>query len=137
MDDWTHYLHGPDGSPPAGVTVEVSENGTGADHVTVARSMEKAAGAVANFGDKYGQVVRVVTIGDFSKELCGGTHVGTGAGVGPIYLVREESIGSNTRRIEAVCQRHDDSRPTAARQEAPPTAHPPGSPRSHRRARAG
>ena len=62
----------------------------------------KAAGAVANFGDKYGQVVRVVTIGDFSKELCGGTHVTTGAGVGPIYLVREESIGSNTRRIEAV-----------------------------------
>ncbi len=62
----------------------------------------KQAGAVANFGDKYGQVVRVVTIGDFSKELCGGTHVTTGAGVGPIYLVREESIGSNTRRIEAV-----------------------------------
>ena len=62
----------------------------------------KAAGAVANFGDKYGHVVRVVTIGDFSKELCGGTHVGTGAGVGPIYVVREESIGSNTRRVEAV-----------------------------------
>jgi alanyl-tRNA synthetase len=62
----------------------------------------KAAGAVANFGDKYGQVVRVVTIGDFSKELCGGTHVPNGAEIGPIYLVREESIGSNTRRVEAV-----------------------------------
>ena len=62
----------------------------------------KAAGAVANFGDKYGQEVRVVTIGDFSKELCGGTHVPTGALIGPIYLVREESIGSNTRRVEAL-----------------------------------
>ncbi len=62
----------------------------------------KAAGAVANFGDKYGQVVRVVTIGDFSKELCGGTHVPSGAKIGTITIVREESIGSNTRRIEAL-----------------------------------
>jgi alanyl-tRNA synthetase len=62
----------------------------------------RAAGAVANFGDKYGQVVRVVTIGEFSKELCGGTHVPSGATVGNIYLVREESIGSNTRRVEAL-----------------------------------
>ena len=62
----------------------------------------KAAGAVANFGDKYGQVVRVVTIGDFSKELCGGTHVPSGASIGTIHIVREESIGSNTRRVEAL-----------------------------------
>ena len=62
----------------------------------------KAAGAVANFGDKYGQIVRVVTIGDFSKELCGGTHVPSGATIGTITVVREESIGSNTRRIEAL-----------------------------------
>ena len=62
----------------------------------------KAAGAVANFGDKYGEVVRVVTIGDFSKELCGGTHVPSGATIGTITIVREESIGSNTRRIEAL-----------------------------------
>jgi len=62
----------------------------------------RAAGAVANFGDKYGEVVRVVTIGDFSKELCGGTHVPTGAKVGTITVVREESIGSNARRIEAL-----------------------------------
>jgi alanyl-tRNA synthetase len=62
----------------------------------------KRAGAVANFGDKYGQVVRVVTIGDFSKELCGGTHVPRGASIGTITIVREESIGSNTRRVEAL-----------------------------------
>jgi len=62
----------------------------------------KKAGAVANFGDKYGQTVRVVTIGEFSKELCGGTHVASGAGIGTITIVREESVGSNTRRIEAL-----------------------------------
>ncbi len=62
----------------------------------------KKAGAVANFGDKYGQTVRVVTIGDFSKELCGGTHVPEGAVIGSVHVLREESIGSNTRRIEAL-----------------------------------
>ncbi|MCC5947382.1 MAG: alanine--tRNA ligase [Nitriliruptoraceae bacterium] len=74
-------------------------------HVTtevMALDEAREAGAVANFGDKYGEVVRVVTIGGFSKELCGGTHVPSGATIGTITVVREESIGSNTRRIEAL-----------------------------------
>jgi alanyl-tRNA synthetase len=62
----------------------------------------KNAGAVANFGDKYGEIVRVVTIGSFSKELCGGTHASSGSRIGTIAVVKEESIGSNTRRIEAL-----------------------------------
>jgi hypothetical protein len=62
----------------------------------------RRSGAVANFGDRYGEVVRVVTIGDFSKELCGGTHVPSGASIGTITIVREESIGANTRRVEAL-----------------------------------
>ncbi|MEX2328993.1 MAG: alanine--tRNA ligase, partial [Nitriliruptoraceae bacterium] len=62
----------------------------------------RRSGAVANFGDRYGDVVRVVTIGSFSRELCGGTHVPSGASIGTITVVREESVGSNTRRVEAL-----------------------------------
>lgn len=62
----------------------------------------KALGALAFFGDKYGDVVRVVEIGDYSKELCGGTHTPSAGQVGPLVVLGESSIGSNLRRIEAL-----------------------------------
>ena len=60
----------------------------------------KKQGALAFFGDKYDDDVRVVNIGDFSKELCGGTHVHNSHDVGLIVLLQESSIGSNLRRVE-------------------------------------
>jgi alanyl-tRNA synthetase len=62
----------------------------------------EAAGAISLFGEKYGSVVRVVDVGDFSRELCGGTHVGHGSQVGPVHVLGEASIGANLRRIEAL-----------------------------------
>lgn len=59
-------------------------------------------GALAFFGDKYGDTVRVVQIGDFSIEFCGGTHTHTAGQVGPLLLMSESSIGSNIRRVEAL-----------------------------------
>jgi len=62
----------------------------------------KEMGALMFFGDKYGEVVRVVEAGSRSVELCGGTHVHALGTIGPLKVLSEQSIGSNMRRVEAV-----------------------------------
>ena len=71
---------------------------------TVETSKDEAEkmGALAFFGDKYGEQVRVVRVGDYSVEFCGGTHTPSAGQVGPVIVLGESSIGSNLRRVEAL-----------------------------------
>jgi alanyl-tRNA synthetase len=77
------------------------ENGEITTRVTSKEEAERE-GALAFFGDKYGDTVRLVKIGQFSVELCGGTHTHTAGQVGPLLVTSESSIGANIRRVEAL-----------------------------------
>ena len=86
---------------------EISNLAIRSNYAVVTREMAlddaKAMGAMALFGEKYGERVRVVDIGgEWSRELCAGTHVATAAEVGMINLVSESSVGSTNRRVESL-----------------------------------
>ncbi len=83
------------------VNERVIENAAVTTLETSKREAE-AMGALAFFGDKYGERVRVVKAGDYSTEFCGGTHVPTTGQIGPLVLVAEGSVAANTRRVEAL-----------------------------------
>ena len=72
------------------------------NHYETSREEAEAAGAVAFFGDKYGEQVRVLEAGPNSIELCGGTHVKALGDIGSFKIITEGSIGANIRRIEAI-----------------------------------
>jgi alanyl-tRNA synthetase len=71
-------------------------------HYETTKAHAAEIGAIAFFGDKYGDTVRVLEAGRHSTELCGGTHVKALGDIGPVKIVSEASIGSNLRRLEAI-----------------------------------
>ncbi len=97
------------GAVPAGVLVDVEQKvnevlvtdlAVTADLMSLADA--RAGGAMALFGEKYGDVVRVVSVGDWTRELCGGTHAHRTGQLGVVKLLGESSIGAGVRRVEAL-----------------------------------
>jgi alanyl-tRNA synthetase len=102
--DFSHYQGLTDGEIRAIEDLanhEVLENARVRHYETTKESAEQL-GAIAFFGDKYGDIVRVLEAGEHSLELCGGTHVRALGDIGPMKIVSEGSIGSNIRRLEAI-----------------------------------
>lgn len=111
-DDWLRF----DFSNPSGLAredldrIEDEVNGRIMDAAPVASqnmplAEARKSGAMMLFGEKYPDVVRVVSVGDFSKELCGGTHLDNSGRIGPFRILSEESVSAGTRRITALTGR--------------------------------
>jgi len=99
----------PAGAVPASVLADVEDEVNtvllGDDEVRAfVTSMEsaRALGAIALFGERYGDAVRIVEVGEYSRELCGGTHVARAGQLGLVKLLSEGSVGSGVRRVEAL-----------------------------------
>lgn len=102
--DFTHFapVTAEQLSEVEAIVNDVILNNTSVGIIETTQDLAKEMGAMALFGEKYGERVRVVVVDGFSKELCGGTHVGATAEIGLFKIVSEAGIGAGMRRIEAV-----------------------------------